>query len=281
MRVTTLCLVCSISLPPSIRWTTMSWRSACRGPTGFVRPSLIGFGPISADRRSSSTRSSQLSALSAVASLRAPCSGRCCFCSTLPTWVSSLPVSAYHPTSTLMTLSFTRGDLHQQQRRRMELGIERMAEWMRSNLLRLNPEKTDFLWCATRRRCIHLNTAELSVCGALTRPSTSVRNLGVLLESVLSMRRHVAWTVGWCFRQLRLIRSCIKSLPLGAAKASVAAFVTSRVDRCNSLLAGAPACLLDGLQSVLNAAARLICNRRKYDHVTPLLRDVLHWLPVP
>src|SRR6218665_3533621 len=45
--------------------------------------------------------------------------------------------------------------------------------------------------------------------------------------------------------------------------------------------AGKPACLLDGLQSVLNAAARLICNRRKYDHVTPLLRDVLHWLPVP
>src|SRR6218665_2847666 len=40
------------------------------------------------------------------------------------------------------------------------------------------------------------------------------------------------------------------------------------------------ACLLDGLLSVLNAAARLICNRRKYDHVTPLLRDVLNWLPV-
>src|SRR6218665_1634293 len=39
-----------------------------------------------------------------------------------------------------------------------------------------------------------------------------------------------------------------------------------------------PARLLDGLQSVLNAAARLICNRRKYDHVTPLLRDVLHWV---
>src|SRR6218665_42004 len=88
-------------------------------------------------------------------------------------------------------------------------------------------------------------------------------------------------SVGCCFRQLRLIRSCIKSLPLGAAKASVAAFVTSRVDCYNSLLAGTPVCLLDGLQSVLNAAERLICNRSKYDHVTPLLRDVLHWLPVP
>src|SRR6218665_839051 len=101
------------------------------------------------------------------------------------------------------------------------------------------------------------DTAELSVCGA----SPSVRDLDVLLESDLSTRRHVAWTVGCCFRQLRLIRSCMKSLPLGAAKAPVAAFVTSRVDRYNSLLAGAPACLLDGLQSVLNAAARLICNR--------------------
>src|SRR6218665_3844596 len=105
-------------------------------------------------------------------------------------------------------------------------------------LLRLNPEKTDFLWCATRRRCMHPDISELSVCGALIRPSTTVRDLGVLLESDLSMRRHVAWTVGCCFRQLRLIRSCIRSLPLGAAKAAVAAFVTSRVDRYNSLLAG-------------------------------------------
>src|SRR6218665_1327566 len=70
-----------------------------------------------------------------------------------------------------------------QQRRRMELGIERIAEWIRSNRLRLNPEKTDFLWCATRRRCMNLDTSELSVCGALIRPSTTVRNLGVLLES--------------------------------------------------------------------------------------------------
>src|SRR6218665_3191758 len=56
---------------------------------------------------------------------------------------------------------------------------------------------------------------------------------------------------------------------------------TSQVDRYNSLLVGTPKYLLDCLQSVLNAAARLLCNRRKYDHVTLILRDVLHWLPVP
>src|SRR6218665_833454 len=95
------------------------------------------------------------------------------------------------------------------------------------------------------------------------------------------MKVHVARTVSHCFHQLRLLKGCIKSLPFEAARVAVAAFVTSQVDRYNSLLVGAPKYLLDCLQSVLNADARLLCNRRKYDHVTPLLRDVLHWLPVP
>ena len=95
------------------------------------------------------------------------------------------------------------------------------------------------------------------------------------------MKDHVARTVSRCFRQPRLLKGCIKSLPFEAARAAVAAFVTSQVDRWNSLPIGAPKCHLDCLQSVLNAAARLLCKRRKYDSVTPLLRDVLHWLPVP
>src|SRR6218665_2144564 len=163
----------------------------------------------------------------------------------------------------------------------MELSIERIAEWMRSNRLCLNSENTKFLLFATSRRCSHLDTGELSVCGSLIRPVTVARDLGVMLQSDLSMKDHVARTVSRCFRQLHLLKGCIKSLPFEAARAAVAAFVTSQVDRCNCLLVGAPKYLLDCLKSVLNAAARLLCNRRKYDHVTPLLCDVLHWLPVP
>ena len=37
---------------------------------------------------------------------------------------------------------------------------------------------------------------------------------------------------------------------------------------------------MDHLQSVLNAAARLVCNSRKYDRISPLLHD-LHRLRVP
>ena len=48
----------------------------------------------------------------------------------------------------------------------------------------------------------------------------------------------------------------------------------------SATLAGLPAVQLDRLQSVLNAAARLIYRRRKFDHVSPLLKELI-WLRVP
>ena len=62
-------------------------------------------------------------------------------------------------------------------------------------------------------------------------------------------------------------------------KALVNAFVTSRVDYCNSLLYGLPASHLNKVQRVLNAAARLVCRAPGYCRITPLLYE-LHWLPV-
>jgi len=53
-----------------------------------------------------------------------------------------------------------------------------------------------------------------------------------------------------------------------------------RLDCGNASLAGLPTCQLNRLQSVLHAAARLVCGTRKYDHVTPLLQE-LQWLSVP
>jgi len=50
-------------------------------------------------------------------------------------------------------------------------------------------------------------------------------------------------------------------------------------DSSNSLLAGVSIQLLQRLQVVQNAAARLVTGARRSEHMTPVLRD-LHWLPV-
>ena len=57
------------------------------------------------------------------------------------------------------------------------------------------------------------------------------------------------------------------------------AFVTSRLDFCTSLLYGLKATQLQKLQRVQNAAACVICNISRYEHISPSLYK-LHWLPV-
>jgi len=79
--------------------------------------------------------------------------------------------------------------------------------------------------------------------------------------------------------QLRQLRSIKQSLTLQATKTLVHAFVSSRLDYCNSVLAGVSGQLLHRLQVIQNAAARLVTGVRKYERMTPVLRS-LHWLPV-
>ena len=59
----------------------------------------------------------------------------------------------------------------------------------------------------------------------------------------------------------------------------VHAFVSSKLDYCNSLSYNIPKYLLNKLQFEQNTAARQITCSRKYDHTTPILID-LHWLPI-
>ena len=57
------------------------------------------------------------------------------------------------------------------------------------------------------------------------------------------------------------------------------AFVTSRLHCCNSLLYGLPKSQIAKLQRVQNAAARIVTNTHRFEHNTPIIRQ-LHWLPV-
>jgi len=60
--------------------------------------------------------------------------------------------------------------------------------------------------------------------------------------------------------------------------ALVHAFVSSKLDYCNSLLAGLTDELVNKLQSVLHSAARLVLRKLKFNPITCDLRDQLHWL---
>ena len=62
-------------------------------------------------------------------------------------------------------------------------------------------------------------------------------------------------------------------------QSAIHAYVTSRLDQNNSLLSGLPDTLMNKLQKVQNAAARVVLGGKRDQHVTPLLKE-LHWLPI-
>ena len=101
-------------------------------------------------------------------------------------------------------------------------------------------------------------------------PSAFVCDLGIYIDADVSMRTHVAKTVSSCFAVLRHFRSIRRSVSKSVIQSLVVALVRTRLDCGNATLAGLADQSLVKLQSVLNAAARLISLSRKFDRVTPL-----------
>jgi len=104
-------------------------------------------------------------------------------------------------------------------------------------------------------------------------------NLGITIVSRLTMADHVSAICRACYFQLRQLRVVLQSLTSEAATSLVHAFISCRLDYCNALLYGIADCQLQRLQSVQNAAARLVTGFRRMEHISPILKS-LHWLPI-
>ena len=144
------------------------------------------------------------------------------------------------------------------------------------NRLQLNAAKTEFMWCIPPRRRHQLPIGSLVIDALSVDPVTSVRDLGVHLDSGMSMDTHLSQLVSSCFGVLRQIRCICRSLPRSSLATLMGAFILGEgIDCCNVVLAGLPKRDLDRLQSVINAAARLTTGARRYGHVTLLLKDRL------
>ena len=81
---------------------------------------------------------------------------------------------------------------------------------------------------------------------------------------------------------IRQLKSIKQSLTPEAMKTLVSAFISSRIDYCNSVFTGISGQLLQRLQAIQNAAAHLITGARRSQHMTLILRQLhtVHWLPI-
>lgn len=166
----------------------------------------------------------------------------------------------------------------------LEACITDVTAWTNMNRLKLNADKTELLWAGSKHGSALLGSSGPSLqLGAETiKASDHVRLLGVTISSDLSLDKHVSTICSTCFYWLRQIRRIRRSIDTDSAATLVHAFIASRVDYCNTVLAGSPKTITDRIQRVLNAAARVVSGTRKFDRgLSKLLHSELHWLDIP
>jgi len=96
----------------------------------------------------------------------------------------------------------------------------------------------------------------------------TVRDLGVTLDSELTMQRHVNKVASACFYHIRRLKQIRRLIGPKVTATLMSAFVLSKLDYCNAILAGLPKSTIARLQRAQNAAARLIGLVAPSDHIT-------------
>jgi len=143
----------------------------------------------------------------------------------------------------------------------------------------LNDEKSDVVYIASPHYIKSISTPGIQVGDSIIDPSEKVKNLGVIFDQCFNMESHIMTVCRSSYFHLKNIRSLNPFLQPEALVTVTHAFITSRIDYCNSLLYGISQYNINRLQRIQNCAARIITNTKKYDHITPVLQK-LHWLPV-
>ena len=123
-----------------------------------------------------------------------------------------------------------------------------------------------------------INSKSITVGGHAIKSANAARNLGVWIGENLPMVHQIQVCKSAYFK-IRNISRIRPFLTQEAAQILMQALILSRLDYANALYYGLPDSLIQKLQHVQNAAAHLVCQVRKYDHITPVLKS-LHWLPV-
>ena len=124
------------------------------------------------------------------------------------------------------------------------------------NGLKLNEERTELLLLSSRYRPSS-SLEFVRVGGEVIQPSSSVRNLGVILGPSVDMEDHIKKICKTCHFHLTNVSKIRSYLDHESTEAIIHAFVTTNLDYCNAIPYGLPKVLLNHLQLVQNRAARI------------------------
>ena len=158
--------------------------------------------------------------------------------------------------------------------------LKHVGEWMNEYFLKLNESKTKILVMAPPSVQLEIVIRGIFIGKECIRFVDSAKNLGVILDSVLSFENQINKVVKACFATIKKLSQVKGFLSTEHLQQLVSSLIFSLLDYCNSLYYGVNSTLMQKLQHVQNCAARLVMKRRiPVGGMDEVLMD-LHWLKV-
>ena len=158
--------------------------------------------------------------------------------------------------------------------------ISDVKAWATANMLKLNDSKTELMLVTSNRsKHLHNRPTSITIGNAQFPFKQSVKNIGSILDSHLTMNAHVSNIARTCYLELRRLATIRGFLTITATATHESAFTLSRIDYWKSLLFGSTYDVTSHLQQIQNYAALVILRFPKSPNITAHLKS-LHWLPV-
>ena len=120
----------------------------------------------------------------------------------------------------------------------------------------------------------------LSFMGKDIVPTDTAKDLGVTLDSNLTYDEHIIKTASSCMSRLGQINRVKHVFDKRTLLMIINSLVFSRLFYCSNVWSNTSKCNVNKLQAVQNFACRIVSGARKFDHVTPIRKE-LNWLSVP
>ena len=159
----------------------------------------------------------------------------------------------------------------------MEHNLAALGDWLRKNGLKVNADKTQLMVVGTRQNVRQLPAISVQFMNATMVPSPTAKNLGVTFDAALSFDVHVSDVVRRCTGVLSGLCHSRHCLPRDTLVTLVQALAVSAVRYAISVYGVCGITQMRRLQRLLNFGARIVSGRRKFDHISDVMRD-LQWL---
>ena len=157
---------------------------------------------------------------------------------------------------------------------RQEETLQSVQSYFNSNSLKMNPAKTTLLLVGTSQMLKSTSSFSINVSGQALTPSSSVKLLGVVVDKKLSWEEHISHVVKKCNSVLLSLYKIRHHLTPECRKLLIEAHVFPHITYCLSVWGGAAACHLHRVQKLINFAARIVTDARKFDRVSSVLEEL-------